>query len=288
MILLLGQVKNIIVNPLKSLVFLALLSLSLTGFCQEYRERSGLDERYNNIEILGHSKHRSIDHEKWKKTAKKKGASYYAYNTGTTSYRTGVNSTLNTGDIRYYVVYYNLTPKTAEQIQQIEAHLKQQEMERQREKEKREAESLRRYLEHQRETRITETGDSVTVQDYVDGELSRVQVYANDDFFKQNDWKKFPISTVKGTAHNSLRSLIMYLPNVTTHSTWENGRMLDNTQYSKENPEIKTLWVKYLPDGSSEWESYYDNGKVESQSKKDRYGQTTSYRRYDENGNREN
>ena len=103
-------------NSLKSLVFLTLLCIPVNGFCQIHRERSAGDHFDYNYENLGKSKHSSINHEKWKKIAKKRGASFYYYNVGTTSYKMGVNSTLNTGDSRYFVHYYNLNPNISFKI----------------------------------------------------------------------------------------------------------------------------------------------------------------------------
>ena len=137
-------------NSLKLHVFLTLLSLPLLGYCQIHRERLATDNFDFTFEDLGKSRHSNIDHEKWKKIAKKRGASFYYYNIGTTSYRMGVNSTLNTGDARYFVHYYNLNSLPAEKIQQREAERQRKEIERQLE------------IERNR-PRIIETSDSVIV-----------------------------------------------------------------------------------------------------------------------------
>ena len=61
--------------------------------------------------------------------------------------------------------------------------------------------------------------------------------------------------------------------------------MLETTYYSKENPDIKTIWIKHLPDDILEWEYYHNNGKVKEQYKTKNYKKFGKHYEYDENGN---
>lgn len=257
-------------NLIKLLVLLVVFCLPSIGFCQTYRQSLGTDYSYYKVDHVGKSRHRSLDHKKIKKKAKKLGASYYSYQTGTSSYSMGVNSTFNTGNPIYFVRYYNLTPKSDKEIKQFEEA-----------KQKRKENYVKpAYSNYSIEDTLV---DITTYQ----GKYSLKKKYIKDKFFENfspfyGKWKysneihKSLISVERFDRNGILEKVTFYSKGKALYALYYlKGKLLKKETYNK-GKEFKKNY---------EYEYYNENGNIDERGTVKNYRKVGKIYTYDKNGN---